>query len=80
LSATVARTAAVYDSTGEDDAFGMLDHLGVRRRRPHQLLDPLEARHAARAQPLDGGLEVVGRAPQLDVRAEQRRLGGSGPR
>jgi hypothetical protein len=48
------------------------DHLGARRRRPHQLLDLVEAGHPSGLQLLDRGLEVVRRAPQLDVRAEQR--------
>ena len=67
----------VYESAGENDPFCVLDHLGLRRRRPHQLLDPLEVRHPACAQPLDRGVEVVGRPAQLDVRAEQRPVGVS---
>ena len=56
----------------------VLDHLGLRRRRAHQLLDLRELGHARGPHPLDRGVEVVRRAPELDLRPEQRPVGVPG--
>jgi hypothetical protein len=48
----------------------VLDHFGLGRRCAHQLLDPLEARHAHGPHARERGLEVVRRLPKLDLRPE----------